>query len=127
MKEKLLSYILVACFLFSLTSLTVFAVPDVTGNVGDDNGVVTTLATTTAPVTTAPVTTPAPLTTTAPITTLPTTPPVTTVTPTTTVPGDMAENGGRVLGIVMAVLIALAVIVLAILLIPRVRKDRGNR
>ena len=132
MKRCILPLFLALSLLLSLMTVTALAVPDVTGNVGDDNGVVTTagngttatspvtLPTTVAPATTAPTTTP---TTTAP-TTLPT-----TTAPTTTGTGDMADEGnaGRVIGIILAILIAAAIVVLVVLLLPRMRDRKGDR
>ena len=127
MKRHILPLLLGVLLLFSLLTVHALAVPDVTGNVGDDNGVVTTagngttatspvtLPTTAAPETTVP-------TTTAPAT-LPSTTPTTTA-PTTTGEGDMATDGnaGRVIGIILAILIASAIVVLVVLLLPRMRR-----
>jgi hypothetical protein len=128
MKKHILPLALAACLLLSLTSVTVLAVPDVTTNVGDDDGVVTTVATTpsttptTAPVTTATPATTAPVTTARPTTTAP----AVTTAPTTT-PMDMEDEGGSVLGIILAVLIAAAIVVLMILLLPKMRRGRDGR
>ncbi len=126
MKKQMLALLLGICLLLSVTAVTALAAP-LDGNVGDDNGVVTEGedtgllrdVTTAAPTTTtAPTTTAAPATTTAPGTT---TAPVTT-SPITTM-GDMAdEDGGSVLGIVIAALVAAAVVALAVIFIPKMRK-----
>lgn len=129
MKNKIVLFLLVVSLFFALTSVTALAVPDGSGNVGDDSGVVTTEITTEGvPGTTGvsgttilPGTTATPGTTAAPGTTA--TPG--TTAPTTTSAADDSE-GGSVLGIVLAVLIALAIVVLAILFIPRMR-GKGSR
>ncbi len=136
MKRHILPLFLALSLLLSLMTVTALAVPEVTGNVGDDNGVVTTagngttatspvtLPTTAAPATTVPTTTA-----TAPTTTAPTTLPTTTA-PTTTGAGDTADDGGntgRVIGIILAVLIAAAIVVLVVLLLPRMRDKKGGR
>ncbi len=129
MKRHILPLLLAVCLLLSMTSISALAVPDVTGNVGDDNGVVTGDGTTATTVTTAPATTPATTApTTLPTTTAPTTAPTTTA-PTTTGTDDMAEEGnvGRVIGIILAILIAAAIVVLVVILLPRMRDKRNGR
>ncbi len=126
MKKQMLALLLGICLLLSLTAVTALAAP-MDGNVGDDNGVVTEGEDTglLRDVTTAaPTTTTVPTTTTAPTTTVPgtTTAPGTT-SPITTM-GDAADDGGSVLGIVIAALIAAAVVALAVIFIPKMRKNR---
>ena len=124
MKKHLFSLLFIT-LLLSLTTVAALAVPEVTENVGDDHGIVTTVVTdgTTVEgdVTTSPVTLPV---TTLPVTTSPvTTAPVTTA-PTTTGMTE-ADAGGSIMAIIVAIVIAAAIVALVVILLPKTRGKRS--
>ena len=121
MKTKIFVLLLGLCLLLSIGAMSAYAIEARDGEVGDDNGVVTTaeggvtstdaaaLTTTGLPHTTAPI---APHTTAATVTTAP----VTTAMP------DTAGEGGSALAIILAILAAVAIVILVVVLVPKMRR-----
>ena len=126
MKKHLVAFLLAVLVLTSVSGVVAVAVPDT--NVGDSSGVVTSgadtgLLTDMTPTTAASPTT-APLTS---VTSPATTRPATSMAPVTTGTAMEDEEGGAVLGIILAAIIAAAVVALAIIFIPKMRKGRNGK
>ena len=121
MKTKFFVLLLALCLLLSVSAVASYAIEARDGEVGDDNGVVTTAGdavTTTVAVTLT--TAEASLTTTA-ATTAPTTTAAVTTAPVTTGMIEDAEEGSA-FAIVLAILAAVAIVALVVVLVPKMRR-----